>query len=407
MSLERQQTNLGLIGYLFIGTGAVLVPSIMPFITTEFAASGRTLAAIGLIFPAGAVGGILGNLLSGVGSDVIGRRLLVWLSALILAAALALAALAKLWPLFLMGFIVVSMAQAALSTGINAMITDANRTSRARALNTLHGVYGVGATISPLVIGYLLQRGLPWRWALGGTGAIWLVYGLVTWFTYRTAMAVEQVKKKQKLELTMLRERPFLALCLIGFIYNGVAVSLLGWVAVIMQQSSDFASGLPAGLSILFSVSMISVFYVALTIGRFVCAAYTERIGYAKTLLVLAVGVTLSYPLVVLGIHSLLVVIGVFLTGLSFSGLFPTVLAYGSRLYPEQSGTLSGMLSIALTIGSMLPPLWTGVIASYWGFQLALGLNYLLVLPLIFLALYLGRVEKRRSAVQPLAVVVP
>ena len=55
----------------------------------------------------------------------------------------------------------------------------------------------------------------------------------------------------------------------------------------------------------------------------------------------------------------------------------------------------------------MLPPLWTGVIASYWGFQLALGLNYLLVLPLIFLALYLGRVEKRRSAVQPLAVVVP
>ncbi len=409
MSLDqqqtRQQTNLGLIGYIFIGTGAVLIPSIMPFITTEFAASGRTLAAIGLIFPAGAVGGILGNLLSGIGSDVIGRRLLVWLSALILAAALALAALAKLWLLFLVGFIVVSTAQAALSTGINAMIADANRTSRARALNTLHGVYGVGATISPLIIGYLLQRGLPWRWALGGTGIIWLVYGLVTWFIYRST-GDERVSKQQKLELTMLRERPFLALCLIGFIYNGVAVSLLGWVAVIMQQSPDFAAGLPSGFSILFSVSMISVFYVALTIGRFVCAAYTEGVGYAKTLLILAIGVTLSYPLVVLGIHSLLVVIGVFLTGLSFSGLFPTVLAYGSRLYPEQSGTLSGMLSIALTIGSMLPPLWTGVIASIWGFQLALGVNYLLVLPLIFLALYLGRVENRRIAVQPLAVVM-
>ena len=88
-----------------------------------------------------------------------------------------------------------------------------------------------------------------------------------------------------------------------------------------------------------------------------------------------------------------LIVVGVFLTGLSFSGLFPTTLAYGSRLYPEQTGTLSGTLSVALTIGSMVPPLWTGVIASHWSFQVALGVNYVMVLPLIFLALYLGRLE--------------
>ena len=65
----------------------------------------------------------------------------------------------------------------------------------------------------------------------------------------------------QKLNLKMLRAGPFLALFAIGFIYNGVAVSLLGWVAIFMQQS--------AGFSMLASVSMISVFYVALTIGRF------------------------------------------------------------------------------------------------------------------------------------------
>ena len=108
----------------------------------------------------------------------------------------------------------------------------------------------------------------------------------------------------------------------------------------------------------------------------------------------MAIGITLTYPLVIFGIDSWLIVAGVFLTGLSLSGLFPTILAYGSRLYPEQSGTVSGTLSIALTLGSMIPPLWTGVIAEQWSFQGALAVNYLLVLPMIGLAVYLGKKER-------------
>jgi len=380
--LNRTQSYLGFIGYLFIGTAVILIPTVMPSITQEFLATGLTLAAIGLIFPAREVGGLLGNLLAGMGSDVIGRRRLVWLSALLLATALVLAALAKLWLLFVIAFVLVSAAQASLSTGINAMIADANREARARALNTLHGIYGVGAALSPLVIGYLLDQGLPWRWALGGVGLIWLLYSMAVYLSSRTTVEDEQSRKTQKLDLRMLRDGPFLALFLIAFIYNGVAWSLLGWVAIFMQQS--------AGFSTFLSVSMISVFYVALTIGRFLCAAYAERLGYARILLVLAWGITVTYPLVVLG-NPLWVVIGVFLTGLSLSGLFPMALAYGSRLYPEQTGTITGTLSIAMTLGSMAPPLWTAVIADQWSFQAALGFNYLLVLPLIFIARYLGK----------------
>ena len=381
-----KQTILGLVGYLFIGTAVVLMPSVMPFITAEFKAEGLSLAMIGLLFPAGAVGGILGNLLAGLGSDIVGRRRLVWISAVLLAIALSLASLSRLWVLFLVSYVVTSATQSSLSTGINALIADANRQARARALNILHGVYGVGAAISPLIFGYLLDRNLPWRWALGGTGLIWLIYGAAAYYFTRGEDAAEQIAGRQKLDLGMLRQPPFLALFAIGFIYNGVAVSLLGWVAVFMKQS--------AGASTLFSVSMISVFYLALTLGRFLCAFFSEPLGYARTLLILAIGITLTYPLVIFGIDSWLIVAGVFLTGLSLSGLFPTILAYGSRLYPEQSGTVSGTLSIALTLGSMIPPLWTGVIAEQWSFQGALAVNYLLVLPMIGLAVYLGKKER-------------
>ena len=382
-SYNRRLTQLGLGGYLFIGTAAVLLPSMMPSITDEFTAAGLTVAAIGLIFPARAAGGIVGNLLSGLGSDMLGRQRLVWLSALLLAASLTLTAIATPWGLFIAGFALVSAAQGALSTGINAMVADANRQSRARMLNILHGVYGAGAALSPLIIGLLVDGGLAWRWALAGAGLIWLVYGIVAARFDQAGLPGVQAAKARQSDFSMLGKLPFLALFLIAFIYNGVAWSLLGWLALFMQQS--------AGLSTFFSVISISVFYVALTIGRFICAAFAERIGYARTLLVLAICVTLTYPLVVLDFNSTLAVAGVFLTGLGLSGLFPTAMAYGSRLYPDQTGTVSGTLNVAMTFGAMAPPFWTGIVAGMWNFQAALAVNYLMLPPLILIALYLGR----------------
>jgi len=388
--LNRRVTILGLAGYLLIGAASVLVPSVMPSITAEFSAAGLSLATIGLILPARSVGGMFGNLLSGVASDVLGRKRLVWLSALGLAASLVVTAAALPWGLFVAGFVLVSTAQGAVATGINALVADANRDARAKALNILHGVYGAGAAVSPLIIGFALSHALAWRWALAGTGLIWAVYGLAAMLLYGHDHRPTRAGPAAALDMGMLRQGPFMALSLIAFLYNGVAYSLLGWVAVFMQES--------AGLSAFFSVATVSVFYVALTVGRFVCAAYAERVGYSAVFLVLAVGVTLSYPLVVLDLHPWLVVSGVFLTGLSMSGLFPTAAAYGSRLYPEQTGTVSGTLNAAMTLGGMVPPLWTGALAGLWGLQTALVANYILVPPLIILALYLRRWEIPRSA---------
>ncbi len=417
-------TALGLTGYFFIGTAAVLVPSVMPFITSEYMATGLTLAAIGFIFPARAVGGIFGNLLAGVTSDRLGYSKLVWIAALALAASMALTAAARPWLFFLAGFALISIVQSSLTTGINAMVADANRASRARALNVLHGVYAVGATISPLVFGLILEQGVPWRWAMAATGLLWFVYGLGAFLLYRTVYTppasapapaadepepdAEQKKTPQNGARTsflssswdtlrdvlysnwvMLRNVGFLSLFLISFIYNGVAFSLLGWVAVFMQES--------VGFSIFSSISMISVFYVALTAGRFLCAAYAERLGYAATLLILAVGLALTYPLVVFSTTAAPLVIGIFLTGLTLSGLFPTALAFGSRLYPQQSGAVTGILNVAMIAGSMLPPLWTGLFSDIWSFQTALGINYSMAFLLLVVCLYLARLERQTA----------
>jgi hypothetical protein len=47
-----------------------------------------------------------------------------------------------------------------------------------------------------------------------------------------------------------------------------------------------------------------------------------------------------------------------------------------------------------MTFGAMAPPFWTGIVAGMWNFQAALAVNYLMLLPLILIALYLGRSDK-------------
>lgn len=384
--MERRQIGLGLVGYMLVGTGAVLVPSLMPAIIDEFAALGLTLAAIGALTPAGGVGRIAGILISGWGSDRLGRQRLVWLSALLLAVALALTASARPWALFMLGYVAVTLTQGALSTSINAMVADAASNARARALNVLHGTYGLGAAISPLAIGALLAGGLPWRQAIAGTGALWLLYGLVALWLARGEAPAKADGARQKASLQLLQQGPVLALFAVAFIYNGVASSLLTWVAVLGQQIG--------GLSTFLAVSMVSVFYIALTAGRFACAALAERLGYGRTFWALSIGLAVTYPLAVWGGHSLLVAAGILGTGLSLSGLFPTALAEGARRYPGQIGAITSTLTVALTLGSMIPPLWTALLVERMGLQPALSLNYAMAVALIALALYLRRGDR-------------
>lgn len=386
----RDLTRLGLAGYVFIGTAAVLIPTVMPAITAEFQAMGLSLAVIGLIFPAQAIGRMGGDFLAGMAADVLGRARMVWLAALMLAAMLGLAALAQIWSLFVLGFVLLSVAQAALATSINAMVADSNPQARARMLNLLHGLYGAGAAVSPLLIGYLIDQGLGWRWALGGTAVIWLGYGLVALrFDRGMTQAGVSPARAPGLNFNLLTVPAILVLFVIAFVYNGVAFSLLGWVAVFLEG---------AGFSTFFSVAMVAVFYLALTLGRFACAVFAEALGYGRTLLLLAGGITLSYPLILLEPQPALVVVSTFLIGLSLSGLFPTAMAYGARLYPQHTGTLSGTLNVGMALGAMVPPFWTGLVADQAGFQTALAFNYLLILPLGILAWYLRRLEHKSDA---------
>lgn len=379
--VQSAAQRFSIAGYFLLGTVVMIFPPLMNAAMADF---GLTVAALGLFFPAKALGGMFGGFFLGLWSDLVGRRRIVFGAAAAHGIALAVAALARSWTLFLLAFALAGVAQSAVATVVNALAADVNKGAEGKGLNILHGVYGLGGAAGPLAIAWMLESGAHWRTVLGVAALSWLVYGLYSLrLPYPPLNA--GVKTGLGVSLALFRREAFLLLFVIAFAYNGVALSLLGWVSLFLQQS---------GLGALVSIGMISIFYLGMTAGRFACAALAERYGYAVTILACAVGTVGAYPLVVLGQSALALAIGILLAGLFISGLYPTALAYGSRAFPALAGTLTGGLSIAMTLGAMLPPWWTGLAASAWGFQTAVGINALLVVPLLWIGLRLVRMER-------------
>jgi FHS family Na+ dependent glucose MFS transporter 1 len=370
--------------YLCVGSIAALVPSLLPSAIREFR---LPLAVAGRIFPAMAVGSLVGGLLAGVCSDRIGRRPFVVGSATLVAVWLLIASCAHTWLAFMGAFLLVGLAQGALSIGLNALVMDLNARRHGKAINTLHGMYSLGATVSPLLIARLLGGAQNWRTPLIWAASAWLLLsGITALFRYPTSGTIQVRTPALRFNLLRLGQRSaLLPLFALAFLYNGVSWSLLGWVKVYVQQQGVRSSLLSGG--------MISLFYAALTVGRFSCAHLSERLGYSKTLLLCAVGASCCYPLVAFGGNPVWTAAGTFLSGLFLSGLYPTALAYATRRFPEIAGTIAGSMAAALTVGSMLPPWWTGVVAGAHGLPFAIKLNYALVVPLIGIALYLRRRE--------------
>lgn len=385
-------------GYFLVGTVIMIFPPLMTSSITEF---GLSLAAVGLFFPAKAVGGMFGGFLIGAWSDLIGRNQLFVMSSVVLGGALLGASLSKSWILFLLFFMVSGIAQSAVSTVINAITADINQSSQSKGLNTLHAVYGLGAAVGPLLSAWMLSVDVSWRIVLMVSAGSWIVYGsMALFFTQPRRDKIHSGDGTEtapigKIDLSLFKHELFALLVAIGFIYNGISMSLLGWVSVYLEQS---------GVTPFIATSMIPVFYVGMTGGRFVCARFSEHYGYGKTILVCAIGTAFTYPIVAISTTPLLFAIGVFLSGLFISGLYPTAIAFGSRAYPALAGTIAGGISVGATLGMMIPPWWTGLAADTWSFQIAVAINFLFVIPLCWIAYRLVRHERTSEHLPPVDI---
>lgn len=227
--------------------------------------------------------------------------------------------------------------------GWNAYIGDMANTNQ--LMGVLHGFYGLGATVSPLIATSLITKA-HWPWfayyyiLLGGVVLELVVCMLAFWdcnaSAYRASVASSADAHDSNNSSTaslkdVLFRRPaaritwLCAFFLLG--YMGVEVSLGGWIVTFMNRVRDgtpFASGIVA-----------TGFWLGLTLGRVTLGFITPKIGEKLAIsiyLPIVMALQLCFWLIPSFISS---AIFVALEGFFLGPLFPAAIIATTKLLPK------------------------------------------------------------------------
>lgn len=215
-------------------------------------------------------------------------------------------------------------------------------------LGFLHGAYGLGATIGPLIATAMVTHGdLPWytfyylmigmaslEWALclftfwGATGAVHRAQHQTLHHGDDGDDAAATAHKKKRTTTRHVLKDPvvwLIALFLLGYV--GAEVSLGGWITsfmLVVRHASPFDAGLT-----------VTFFWLGITVGRVLLGFVTGRAGEKVAItayLLMAVALQLLYWLVPSAAAS---AVFVALLGFFLGPLFPAAIVAATKLLPS------------------------------------------------------------------------
>ena len=143
---SRTLAALGLGGFVVLGLPDGMWGTAWPAMRHTFH---QPLGSLGLILVFGTAGNLVTSLSTGRTLRRFGVGRLLVVAGLIAATGALLLGVASVWAMVLIGALLLGMAAGLLDTGLNTVIA---LSGRLRLLNMLHGAYGVGSALGPLVV---------------------------------------------------------------------------------------------------------------------------------------------------------------------------------------------------------------------------------------------------------------
>ena len=339
---------------------------------------GVSLSAAGILSAIIALGTIISSLLSERLIRKLGTGMVTLVSVAMTAVALlGFSISGSMWMLCLW----------AIPYGLGAGSVDASLNNfvaihyPARHMSWLHCFWGIGATAGPAVMGWCLAGGLQWNMGYRVIGiaqvalvAI-LVFSLPLWRKVDGADKSEQAAENGKREKGNVLSIPGAKAVLVAFFcYCAVEATTGLWASSYMVAYR----GLDADVAAKYA----SLFYLGITLGRFVCGFISEKLGDKNMVRIGQVLIVVGTGGLMLPLGTGVMIAGLLLVGFGCAPIYPSLLhATPVHFGKDRSQMLMGIqMACAYTGTTLMPPLF-GVIAGYVGTQL-LPL-YLLVMVII------------------------
>lgn len=259
-------------------------------------------------------------------------------------------------------------------------------------LGLMHGAYGVGGTVAPLLASAMITKlGMKWYtyyYIMVALSILELVFATCSFWTataaaYRKRHKLDAEGGRQPTTTAALLRTPIpwlVALFLFGYV--GVEVSLGGWIPTFMIRVRH-SSGWLAGVA-------VTCFWAGLTIGRVTLGFVTGRIG-EKLAICIYLGLSILLEVLYWQIPSVEASITcVVLLGFFLGPLFPAAIVTMTKLLPaEQHVVCIGLTAAIGGGGAAVLPFLVGAMAESRGVQILqpFVLVVLVLIAVVWLAL--------------------
>jgi fucose permease len=348
----------------FVGLGLVLA-SLGPTLPALAELTGVSLGALSVVFVARSTGYLTGAMLGGRLFDRFSGHPLMASMLAVMALAMAVAPLSPSLVVLTCVFVCLGVAEGTLDVGGNTLLTWLYPSGFGPWMNGLHLFFGVGALLSPLIVGH----------ALGGedgsvSAAYWslsvLLIPAILLLVLLPSPPIATHAVEQTGSLVEHRTTIFLIAGLL-FSVVGAEVVFGNWIYTyaLSQQMAD-----EAGAALL-----TSVFWGAFTFGRLLGIPLAARLAPVSILLLCYVGCAAGAALVLLQPQEAGALwVATIVSGLAVAPMFATVLSLAGGRMPITGrstgwffiGSSAGGMAIPWVIGQLFEtagPTWVFVVA--------------------------------------------
>lgn len=238
-----------------------------------------------------------------------------------------------------------------------------------RHMSWLHCFWGVGTIISPFVMSYSLSN-LNWN---SGYRIISLIQFCIAFILLLTIPAWKVNAKSQIKEeknensiglLTAFKIRGVPSLLIGFFAYCAAESTAMSWSSTYLVKAQGMEEPTAA--------SFASLFFIGMTVGRFIGGFFMDKLGDKKMIILGASIIGLGITLMLIPINTdILALIGLITIGLGCAPIYPCIIhSTPSNFGTENSGSIIGIQMASAYCGSMFIPSIFGFISTKLGFEL-------------------------------------
>ena len=234
-----------------------------------------------------------------------------------------------------------------------------------RHMSWLHCFWGLGASVGPYVMGAAIGLGMGWR---GGFGIISvlqialsaaLFISLPLWKLQKSDGAEpEKVNQGSVGVIGALRLRGVKAILLAFFCYCSLEATAGLWASSYLVEHK--------GVSAETAAMLASMFYLGITLGRFICGFVADRVGDKRMVRLGCFVIILGIALIAIPVKSSYpAIVGLIIIGLGAAPIYPSLIhATPDNFGKENSQAIIGIQMASAYVGILIAPAVFGGIAE-------------------------------------------